>query len=74
MLHALGLSASLVTGLTLLALECQVYALPSQQKVLSRPVEDSGSGLLKRFLASDVDLEKVLNIAVVRIDISCNSP
>lgn len=93
MLRALGLSNCLVTGLVISALvplESYVYALPSQQNVLSWPVnveqsptnvvnskfvqeESSGSGLLKRFLASEVDVEEVLAIALVSSNTLCNS-
>lgn len=93
MLRALGLSNCLVTGLVISALvplESYVYALPSQQNVLSWPVnveqsptsvvnsklvqdKSSGSGLLKRFLASEVDLEEVLAIALVSSNTLCNS-
>lgn len=76
MLHSLRLLASILTGVALLALESQAYALASeQQKVLSRPVQvgnwtqaQETCGRLKRFLASEVDLEEVLDIAVVRAD------
>ena len=79
MLRPLGVSISLAAGLLLVARDSHAHALPSQQQVLSL-AGDAGqsdsiawdgqtrSGLLRRFSAGDVDLEEVLDIAVVRLN------
>ncbi|KAF7969474.1 hypothetical protein HWV62_27265 [Athelia sp. TMB] len=75
MLRPLGVSISLAAAILLAAHGGRAHALPSQQQVLSladdawQPASiawngQTRSGLLRRFLAGDTDLEEVLDIAV----------
>lgn len=76
MLLSFGPSLPLAVALLTHTIRNQVYALPSQQQqVLSQfagaEVNGEGKeahGLLRRFLAKDVDVQEVLQFALVRLN------